>query len=181
MTHNPLNDDLTPLQVGLTDWQQGDYTLAIREIFVADTWDGAQLSVITDPVHGLVVITQTCDIVNDSSGKEWVTVCPLVGGNEQLCSEAATGRTPAFATLETPTNPRLVVDLGRMMSLHKDVLARLPRRRGFVTDLNRSRFAAALERKHGRFAFPDKFSVQVLGRLVPVRPRPPSAGLSDLV
>jgi hypothetical protein len=52
-----------------------------------------------------------------------------------------------------------------MMSIRKEVLAKLERHVGITSDPWRVRFAEALERKHGRFAFPDKFNKHVLSPL----------------
>jgi hypothetical protein len=44
------------------------------------------------------------------------------------------------------------------MSIHKKFLAALTLRDGYKDDIGRSRFQETLERKYGRFAFPDEFS-----------------------
>ncbi len=149
----------------LTVWRQGDYTLSVEEFLVTDAWsdDGPQVDAV--PVIGLVVITQTCDIVNDVPGKEYVTVCPLVELDAKVYESIRKGRSPAGAVLEHPPKPNVVVDLGRMMSLHKSLLIRFERRDGFSTDDGRMRFAETIERKHGRFAFPDVFNDQILSKL----------------
>lgn len=113
----------------------------------------------------MVVVTQTCDIVNAAPGKEYVVLCPLKELTGQSLEDVRKGRSPAAAMLEHPPRPDLVVDLGRMMSVHKSVLARMERSAGFSTDEGRARFAEALERKHGRFAFPDAFNDHVLAKL----------------
>jgi hypothetical protein len=51
----------------------------------------------------------------------------------------------------------MFVDLARMMSVSKPLLANWDRRDGFTTPERAIRFAAAIERKMGRFAFPDDF------------------------
>jgi hypothetical protein len=51
------------------------------------------------------------------------------------------------------------------MSLHKSVLAGLDRKEGFGSDESRARFADAIARKYGRFAFPDAFAEGVLAPL----------------
>ena len=149
----------------LAEWRQGDYTLSAEDFLVTDAWteDGPQVEAI--PVIGLVVITQTCDIVNVVPGKEYVTVCPLVELDAKVYESIRKGRSPAGAVLEHPPAANVVVDLGRMMSLHKSLLIRFERQDGFSTDDARMRFAETLERKHGRFAFPDAFNDQILAKL----------------
>jgi hypothetical protein len=149
----------------LDTWKQGDYTLSILEFLVADGISGAELDTAFEPVHGLVVVTQTCDIVNMAPGKDYVTVCPLIALTETSLRDVQKGRSPTAAVIENPPLPNIVADLGRMMSLHKTVLAKLERREGFTTDYGRTKFAEALQRKHGRFAFPDKFNDEVLSKL----------------
>jgi hypothetical protein len=152
----------------LSQWRQGDYSLTLAEILTVDGLieeDGILPDVAAAAVPGLVVVTQTCDIVNAVPGKDYVVVCPLKMMTEQALEDVRKGRSPAAAVLEHPPQPNLVVDLGRMMSIHKSVLARMERRDGFSTDAGRTRFAEALERKHGRFAFPDSFNDHVLAKL----------------
>ncbi len=151
--------------LALSAWRQGDYTLSVSEFLVADEWNEDGLQVSADSVKGLVVITQTCDIVNEAPGKECVVVCPLVEITPRNYEDICKGRSPSGAVLECPPYPNVVVDLGRMMSLHKSVFKRFERRDGFTTDIGRTRFAEALERKHGRFAFPDAFNDNILGKL----------------
>ena len=156
------------LAEALGQWRQGDYSLAVTDFVLVDELvedGGPQLDARAETVPGLVVVTQTCDIVNAVPGKEYVVVCPLKELTEQAIEDVRKGRSPAAAMLEHPPQPNLVVDLGRMMSVHKSVLARLERRAGFSSDEGRARFAEALERKHGRFAFPDAFNDHVLAKL----------------
>ncbi len=85
-----------------------------------------------------------------------MAVCPLIKVNEQNLSEIRHGRRPYLTDVEN-TDKEVVADLRRIMSVHKDILQTRKRRSGFSNDLTRLRFAAALERKFGQFAFPDDF------------------------
>lgn len=127
--------------------------------------DGNVPEVSVDDVVGCVLVTQTCDIANDAPGKEYVTICPLVRIAPQNLEYIRTGRTPGAALLENPPEPDVVVDLGRMTSLHKSILNDMPRVQGFSTDAGRMKFAQALERKFGRFAFPDAFNDRILAKI----------------
>jgi len=149
----------------LAGWRQGDYTLSALEFLVANGWSGTELETDAEPVEGLVVISQTCDIVNTTPDKQHVVVCPLIKLTEQSFEEIRKARSPAAAMLEHPPEPCVAVDLGRMMSVNKSVLLRFERREGFTTDEARTAFAEALQRKLGRFAFPNKFSDEVLHKL----------------
>jgi hypothetical protein len=149
----------------LAAWTQGDYTLSVSEFLVANGWNGTELETDAEPVEGLVVVSQTCDIVNTTPGKQHVVVCPLIKLTEKSFEDICKARSPAATTLEHPPEPCVVVDLGRMMSVNKSVLVRFERKEGFTTDEARTAFADALRRKHGRFAFPDKFNDRVLAKL----------------
>lgn len=108
-------------------------------------------------VVGGAVVTQTCDIVNAGEGKKSVIVAPLVAASEKLLKEAAAGRSPVCALVENPPSPDVVVDLGSMMTVEKAVVRTWNRLDGFRTDEGRAGFGSTLERKHGRFAYPDQF------------------------
>jgi len=156
----------------ISSWQQGDYSTSIRDFLASDTLEQGVLAAALYDVAGVIVVSQTCDIANISSGKEFVTVCPLVELTAESLREVTSGRTPAYVLLEHPPTLNIVADLGRMMSIHKSILETIDRNEGFTTDQGRVKFAQALERKHGRFAFPDSFSNDVLRKL---RERPLSS------
>jgi hypothetical protein len=153
------------IALALAEWQQGDYTLSVQEFAAASSLNGSALEIDVEPVEGLVVISQTCDIVNFVPGREHVIVCPLVRISDKMIENVRTGRTPSAAILELSPAPTIVADLSRMMSISKAVLASLERRTGFNTDAGRGRFADSLQRKHGRFSFPDAFSNTVISEL----------------
>lgn len=149
----------------LREWRQGDYSLDIPQVLLASSFEDGDLVPVGGEAVGLAVLSQTCDIVNWGPGREYVAVAPLVEASETLISNARRGTSPAFALLENPPVPGVVIDLGQVMSLHKSVLARLDRREGFASESSRHRFADSLARKYGRFAFPDAFAEGVLAPL----------------
>lgn len=153
------SETLLPIHPNAVEnWQQGDYTLSIRRIFWLTYDDTSGIKPDDDDVVGFAVVTQTCDILN----RDYVTVCPLVELSEKDMTNVVSGSTPAFAVLQNPPTNRTVVDLGRMMTLHKSLLPHLDRQLGFTDENERTWFAQALARKHGRFAFPDAFNDTVL-------------------
>lgn len=149
----------------LLAWRQGDYSLGISQVLLAAAFEEGDLVPTAGDAVGLACISQTCDIVNWGAGREYVAVAPLVTASETLLSNARRGTSPAFAILENPPAPDVVVDLGQVMSIHKSVLASLERKEGFSSDQNRVRFSDAIARKYGRFAFPDAFAEGVLAPL----------------
>ena len=147
----------------LKDWRQGDFALDVGGFLYASPADDDNkfgASEITKNIVGLIVISQTCDIVRRTGGRHYLSVSPLVEKNEEELSEILTGRRPYLADVENAG--RLVfADLSRVMSVHKDVVKTWKRKEGFSNRFSRLRFAAALERKFGQFAFPDEFDLAV--------------------
>ena len=151
----PIKDFDEPLK----PWRQGDFALGVGGFLFAGIAEGDNpfdAEEITENVVGLVVISQTCDIVRRTSGRNYVAVCPLIRVTEQNLSDIKKGRRPYLTDIEN-TDKEVVADLRRVMSVHKDVLQTWKRQTGFSHDITRLRFAAALERKFGQFAFPDDF------------------------
>jgi len=149
----------------LREWRQGDYTLDIAHVVVVREIEGGEMVPSAGDAVGLAVISQTCDIVNWGPGKEWVVVAPLVEIDAARLVNALRGTTPAFALLESPPAENVLVDLGQSTTIHKSVLATLGRKVGLTSDSGRIRFANAITRKYGRFAFPDAFAGGVLAGL----------------
>ncbi len=143
----------------LKHWCQGDFALEVGGFLYAGIAEGIepfQAEDTTEGIVGHIVISQTCDIVRCTGGRDFVAVCPLIEVNEQKLSEIRKGRRPYLTDVEN-TDEEVVADLSRVMSIEKDVLQTWERQSGFSNDMSRLRFAAALERKFGRFAFPDDF------------------------
>lgn len=117
---------------------------------------------------GLVVVTQTCDVVRSCAGRPFVEVCPLVEVDEADLKTIMRGQRPAFAHVPTLVGQRLVADIDRTMTLEKPVVAKWVRLPGWTTDEEARAFARALSRKRARFAFPDNFVAlarKLVGRL----------------
>lgn len=151
----PIKDLDEPLK----HWRQGDFALDVGGFLfagIAEGDDPFDAEDITENIVGLVVISQTCDIVRCTSGRYYVAVCPLIKVTEQDLSAIRKGRRPYFTDIEN-TNKEVVADLRRVMSVHKNVLQTWEHQTGFSNDITRRRFGAALERKFGQFAFPDDF------------------------
>ena len=147
----------------LKDWRQGDFALGVGGFVFAAMPDGSE---VFDPgeenegVLGLVAISQTCDIVRRSGGRHYVAVCPLVEIEEGQIAAIRKGRKPYLTDIENaPDNA--FADLRRVMSVDKDLLRKWDRQDGFSSEEGRARFAAALERKFGQFAFPDDFDAAI--------------------
>ncbi|MEZ5994147.1 MAG: hypothetical protein R3C25_00175 [Hyphomonadaceae bacterium] len=147
------------LEEKLLKWRQGDYALGVGGFLFADrseTGEAFDARENPDNVAGLVVVSQTCDVVRLTPDKPVVAVSPLVRLDSKQ-KEIANGRFPSLTTLEHPPAEGIFVDLARIMSVSKELLAGWDRQDGFTSQDRAIRFAAAIERKLGRFAFPDDF------------------------
>lgn len=150
---------LDELTESLAGWRQGDYSLGVGGHLYAERvadpkTDPYDVRETINDVVGLVVVTQTCDIVNCRQDGETVTVCPLVK-LPGISKEVKSLRRPRIASIQHPPDEDVHVDLSRMMAVSKELLASWNRVTGISSDDVRRRFAIALERLFGRFAFPD--------------------------
>ena len=156
----------------LETWRQGDCVLGehwfafrlhrmtpLTEAAEAAASEGADLA--EEQVPGLVVLTQTCDIVRSCRDRPFIEVCPLAKVPEDNLREIQRGRRPAYGLLPLLADQCLVADLDRTMTVEKAVVATWERTPGWSTDAEARAFAAALARKRARFAFPDAFTALV--------------------
>lgn len=150
-------------------WRQGD--LALDEtvfVHLADTdtpltpaareAGSGGLQTLQSATTGLMVITQTCDLVRHCLNRPYVEVAPLVELSEDEYRTVARERIPSRATLHCLSAPRLAADLDRSMTVEKAVVAEWARTPGCDDDAEMRRLAEALARKRSRFAFPDDFT-----------------------
>jgi hypothetical protein len=168
--------EIERVENALQDWRQGDAILdadifmvhladrrfpltAAARAAAVDIPDEHDIFDVLTPEEGLVVVTQTCDIIKKCADSAFVEVCPLVYvEDENLIQDVRKSRRPRYAFLPRLAERKLVVDLERTMTIEKTVLAGWSRVEGCVTDEERVDFADALARKRKRFAFPDGFN-----------------------
>ncbi len=170
--------DIERIESALRVWRQGDATLDVGTFLVhladkrtplsADARDAVargevdadeNVFEVLSPVRGLVVVSQSCDIVRKCSKSECVEVSPLVLIEDERQIEAIRKRQRTrYAYLPGLADRKLVVDLERSMTVEKAVVAGWSRVAGCMTDRERATFAEALARKRRRFAFPDGFN-----------------------
>ncbi len=79
-----------------------------------------------------------------------------------LLAEIKALRRPQFAVVDALVAQGLAVDLDRVMTIEKAVIAQLQWQRGVSTDGEARAFANALARKRHRFAFPDDFNAAMV-------------------
>lgn len=175
----PNSDEAKRIDAALKEWRQGD--LALDESWfvhvgnsslplseAAAQAEGEGIQALTSEVSGLVVVTQTCDIVRSCTTRPYLEVAPLMQVSEEDFLTAQRGRRPAHATLPSLEKARLVADLDRVMTIEKAIVVTWKRTAGYSEDADGRAFAQALARKRVRFAFPDDFTVfakKLQGRL----------------
>lgn len=162
MVLDPSTVDLEEKPAPLNEWRQGDYVLdgcGFMQLGQdAEGEAGGVVANVDEAVIGLVVVSQTCDVVGNHPN---ITLCPLVEVDEEDMAHITAGRTPQFCVLEHPPKPNVVADFSRMMTVSREVVASWTRKAGFSDDSLQRKFAYALERKFGRFAFPDTFNTAI--------------------
>lgn len=136
-----------------------DSGLPLTEESTAVAGEGVDLA--ESAVQGLVVLTQTCDIVRRSIDRPFLEVAPILEVSEQVAHEIERGRRPQYAIIPTLRSRRLAADLDRTMTVEKAVVAKWSRTAGCRTDDEARRFSLALARKRARVAFLDDFTEYV--------------------
>jgi hypothetical protein len=175
------NDDsqFAKIDQALALWRQGD--LALDEKWFVQIADGSSplteaaakagpgIQAITVECEGLVVVTQTCDVVRSCKERHFLEVAPLIRAEQDEAEQAAKGYLPARGPIATRTD--LVADLDRTMTVEKAIVAGWQRTPGWATDSEIRRFAQALSRKRKRFAFPDDLGRSLDGLRKRIRSR----------
>jgi hypothetical protein len=159
------------VDLALQNWRQGDGVLGelpfvhrfatdlpITEVAKEAAASGSQVDLIEEMVRGLVVLTQTCDIVRRCADRPFIEVSPLVEVDARVFPEVERARRPQFAFVPGLADLRLVADLDRVMTVEKSVVAKWTRVEGCRTDDASRNFSQALARKRTRLALPDEFT-----------------------
>jgi hypothetical protein len=121
----------------------------------------AEAEILDSDVSGLVVLTQTCDLVRATEERPYAEVCPLVAVDEAVLAQIKAGQRPGYLYIPSLEAECLVGDLDRVMTIQKAVLAKRERKAGWTTDEEARQISEALARKRARFAFPDDFNLFV--------------------
>ncbi|KSV60991.1 hypothetical protein N182_38085 [Sinorhizobium sp. GL2] len=156
--NNEPSAELEELKTALALWRQGDFTISTGEFPVAFLNENNVIEAGWDTVHGLVVVSQTCDIVNAVDLDDVVVVAPIVEVTDGLLEAIKFGTTTVGAVIENAILPTDVADLRYLATIRKSSLVKMERKEGFNSEQTRDVFVNALERRYGRFAFPDALS-----------------------
>lgn len=141
----------------LSDWRQGDFCLdATLEIPILNYDDeGSFFGPATG--RGMLILSQSCDIVRDPADRPYVQVSPLLEATAVELEAVSNKRRPQYATFEALAEHGLVVDLDVVASVHKQVVAGWERAGGCASEAERAGLAESLARHKQRFGFPDGF------------------------
>jgi hypothetical protein len=168
----PDSAEAIRIDEALAYWRQGDVTLDV-DWFVHAAQPALPLTVeasqaenvgpqlLTTEVAGVIVVTQTCDIVRSCVERPFVELSPLVAVGPEHLQNISRARMPGYAYVPSLAASALVADLDRVMTVEKSVLAECSRTCGWSSDEEARDLARALARKRARFAFPDDFAALV--------------------
>jgi len=145
----------------LSDWRQGDFCLddALEIPILGHDEEGPFFG--SAAGRGMIVISQSCDIVRRPEDRPQVQVAPLLEATEDELTAVLGKRRPRYATFDALAQCGLVADLDVVATVDKHVVAGWERSGGCTSEAERSEFAAALARHKHRFAFPDGFDAMI--------------------
>lgn len=146
----------------LTEWRQGDFTtdasVAIRLAYHEE--DGPRPKGSRDH-KGMVVVSQTCDIIREVEKQGTVIVASLIEVDEATYANVKRRSAPRYIIMPE-AGDNIVADLTTMMTIEKQLVAQWDRSEGF-SDQERINFSRAVALFFSRPALPDSL-VSSLGR-----------------
>jgi len=97
----------------------------ISQATVAEQGDTAQrgMATVTEEVAGVVMLTQTCDMVRSCLVRPFVEIAPLVQFDDVIVEQVRRLKRPAFAYVPALAEDGMVADLDRIMTVEKAVVA----------------------------------------------------------
>lgn len=165
----PESPVVRAIDEAIARWRQGDFTL--EETWFAHVGDperaltpesgqlaGGRQAIISE-VKGVVLLTQSCDIVRSCAERPFVEVAPLVAVDAARVREIERLRRPRYAFVPALGDQGLVADLDRVMTIEKAILADWQPSTGCRSADESRAFSLALARKRCRFAFPNDFTI----------------------
>lgn len=163
--------DTEAIKASMQSWRQGDVAAwpafshaadlsnPNTEVSVAAQQERPQVKTanLRTSVDGIVILSQTCDVVASPSRKPFVEVCPLKKVEANVATAAWHGEEIGYAALPW-LDPTAVADLSRVMTIEKGMLAGMTKMAGWSSDEEIRNFQACVARRYQRFAFPDDFN-----------------------
>lgn len=159
------------IDAAVRQWRQGD--VALEEHWFMHAADPrsaltpeaevaeGNIQALTSEVRGLIVTTQSCDIVRPCTDRPYVELAPLIEVTPDELGHIQACRLPRFAYVPGLAHLRLVAHLDRTMTVEKAIIADWTRTGGLSSDDHVRAFSEALARKRQRHAFPDDFNAFV--------------------
>ena len=122
------------------------------------------LASIATKIPGVVVISQTCDLIRSAADRSYAQIAALRTVEKSFLKEVQRGFRPRFAFIPGLEAYSLVADLDAIMTVEKSVLTGIAKEyfvRGLSDDTQVRDFAECISRRFSRFAFPDDFAAAV--------------------
>jgi len=170
----PDQERVRLIDEAVAKWRQGDVSLGkklvtsivdFRTPLTEESVNAEEapddVAVLPVEVDGVAILTQSCDIVRPCTERAYVHIAPVMTVPDDEAARIERGHHSQY--VRVPAVPRLVVDLDRVTTIEKSVLASWDRTEGCTNDAERRTFARSLARKDARFAFPDDFGRAVAG------------------
>lgn len=128
-------------------WRQGDLALGERWfVHVGLEAESSAPVVLTTEVVGLMVVTQTCDLVRRHALRPFVEFAPLIALDPEIWESVWRGERPSMATLSCLRAVGLAADLDRAMTVEKRIVAEWVRTEGCMNETEVRLLADALAR-----------------------------------
>ena len=154
--------------IELRELRQGDFSFDENWFVYRSAPDHGGNSVVEEEIVGIVILSQSCDIVRDASERPYLEVCPLVQiKQDSILNEIQKGLRPRYAYVPQAAEQMLVADLDRVMTVDKAHASSWKFQKGCINGQEQRHFASALARKRTRFALPD----DIVQRLRPLQTR----------
>jgi hypothetical protein len=173
---------LSEVDAECSTWQQGDAFVGdgLTFVHIADLarpltenasseaeagFETSQsLAPIGTSIPGLVIISQTCDLIRSAADRSYAQVAALRSVEKSVLKEVQLGFRPRFSLIPGLEADALVADLDAIMTVEKSVLTGIAKEffvRGLTNDTEVREFAECVSRRFSRFAFPDEFAEAV--------------------
>lgn len=140
------------------DWRQGDVFLGAPAYKFGSDWTPLTATTPT----GVAVVSQSCDAAQPE--RPHIQIAPVVELKGSVASEATAGHRPQYAPLPE-LGEGYFANLDVISTVTKRALLDYERRAGVTADEDVRKFAFAVSRKFGRFAYPD----EVVESMRPIR------------
>lgn len=154
-----LGDDLEAVHMADLSLAHSPQSLAVVEELLEQGREAepGAVPVLDATVHGMVMLSHSCEIVRDCIARPSVEVAPLVRVRKEWMREIRLRRRLRYIFVPATEGALLVGDLERSMSEEKAVVAGWKRTPGWSTDEQAKSFADTLAFKVSRDALPDDF------------------------